>query len=77
MTYQEKEGWYLIGLKDEKLTRGWVSQEDAGEFRPYENLIADSLTYLTKEWDGSIWKIPGIKSKSESLINLSTRHVRI
>ena len=75
--YQEKEGWYLIGLENNKLNRGWVSPEDAGKFRPYEELIAESLTYLTKEWDGVIWKIPGINNKLESLINLSTRHVKI
>ena len=54
-----------------------MSPEDAGKFRPYEELIANSLTYLTQEWDGIIWNIPGINSKSESLIKFSTRHVRI
>jgi len=77
ITYREKEGWYLIGLKNSKFNRGWVSPNDAGKFRSYEELIAESLTYLTTTWDGIIWKSPGINSKSKTLINLSTRHVRI
>jgi len=76
VTYQQKEGWYLIGINN-KLNKGWVSPKDAGKFRPYEKLIVDSLTYLTNEWDGNLWEIPVINSNFESLIKPSTRHVRI
>lgn len=77
VTYQEKEGWYLIGIKNNKLTRGWICPEDAGKFRPYKELITDSLTYLTDEWDGIIWRTPDINSNSESIKEFPTRHVRI
>ncbi len=77
VTYQEKEGWYLIGIRNNKSNKAWVSPKDAGKFRPYEELIAQSLTYLTNEWDGIIWKIPEVNSSSGSLTKLSTRDVRI
>lgn len=41
-------GWY-------ETTPGataWVAPADAGEFRPYEDLIEDALTYLGDRWDG-------------------------
>ncbi len=77
ITYQQKEGWYLIGLKNNKLNKGWVSPKDAKKFRPYKELIVDSLTYLTNEWDGIIRETPKINSNSESSRELSTRDVRI
>jgi len=77
VTYQQKEKWYLIGIKNNKLKKGWVSPKDAGKFRSYEELIVDTLTYLTNEWDGNLWKSPAINSNFESLIKLFTRHVRI
>ena len=77
VTYQQKEGWYFIGIKKNTLNKGWISPKDAGKFRPYDELIVTGLTYLTNEWDGIIRKIPAINSSSESLIKLSARHVRI
>ena len=77
ITYQQKEEWYLIGIKDNKSNKAWVSAKNAGKFRLYEELIIDGLSYLTNEWDGVIWEIPEINSNFESLIKLSTRHARI
>lgn len=77
VAYQQKKGWYLIGIKNNKLNKGWITPNDAGKFRPYEELIVNSLTYLTNEWDGIIRKVPAINSNFESLIKLSTGHVRI
>ena len=76
VTYQQKEGWYLIGIKNNKLNKGWISPKDAGKFRPYEKLIVDAMTYLTNKWDGIIWQAPDINSNSESIIKISTRDVR-
>ena len=31
VTYQQKEGWYLIGIRNNKLNKGWISPEYAGK----------------------------------------------
>jgi hypothetical protein len=49
--------WSRVRLGDG--TFGWIAQEHAGTFFPYEDLPVRRLTYLTGAWSGHAWPEPG------------------
>jgi hypothetical protein len=57
--YKEANGWYLAGfIVDGVRKTGWISPADVVEFRSFKELLVNSMTYLTDDWDGRIWKEP-------------------
>lgn len=58
VVYEQRHGWYAIGLREQTLTRGWVRTEDAGDFLPMVRLLPDRLAYLNGHWDGHLWSQP-------------------
>lgn len=67
LVYKKRRGWYLIGLDDDKRTKGWVSPIDAGRFIPVDVLFISRLTYLNQHWDKRVWSLPRRGSASRRL----------
>jgi hypothetical protein len=59
VVYDQRPGWYAIGLRDQPLARGWVRAADAGQFLPVAALLRDRLAFLNAHWDGHLWSEPG------------------
>ncbi|MEL7449338.1 MAG: hypothetical protein AAFN78_09025 [Pseudomonadota bacterium] len=53
----KRDGWYRVRLASG--AAGWVAQEFAGTWFPYEELPIRRLSYLTGEWSGFVWPGPG------------------
>ena len=59
--YKEAEGWYMAGfISDGVRKTGWISPADVVEFRSFKELLVNSMTYLTDDWDGRVWKEPNV-----------------
>lgn len=57
VVYAKLPGWYR--LRTAAGVFGWLSEENAGTWFPYESLPVRRLSYLTDEWSGLVWPDPG------------------
>ena len=53
---EERDGWLRIELAD---GRGWIRSVGQGNFHSYDELLRESLAYLTAAFDGAMWPSPG------------------
>jgi hypothetical protein len=57
--YEKRDGWYLVAfISDGVKKTGWIAPADTSKFYSLPELYAVSLSYLTDDWDGSIWEEP-------------------
>lgn len=57
VAYERRAGWYLLRAKRDRFA--WLLPKDAGEFRPYPQLLSESLSFLTVDWDRALHDRPG------------------
>lgn len=62
VVYGQEKGWFLIKTKTGE---GWLSPRDVGQFRRYEELVEEGLSYLSKNWDGRLYPSPGYTKNFE------------
>ena len=53
---ERRDDWFRIG-SDESI--GWIQSRDPSKFHSYQNLVQESLSYLTDAWPGGFWPSPG------------------
>ena len=49
---EQRERWFRVRLE---AGSAWVHASDRDEFHSLERLLTKTLTYLTRNWDGSLW----------------------
>lgn len=55
MVLEQRAGWYRLALNEGS---GWVASDQAGPYHPLEEMLVDSLSYLTSVWDGAMAAAP-------------------
>ncbi len=61
VVYEVRDRWYGIRCpSSEQLV--WLSPDDAGTYRPLEELVQHGLAYLTADWDRRLYRKPGAGS---------------
>jgi hypothetical protein len=56
VVYERKQEWVRVKLKQGS---AWIQIPQGGKFLPLEELLVETLTFLTKEWDGKLAKTAG------------------
>ena len=64
VVYELARNAYRVRLSDGRY--GWLRTSDAGSFHSLMSLYAESLTYLTGEWDGRVFETPPTSDTSSS-----------
>lgn len=55
MVLEQRPGWYRVALREGS---GWVASDKAGPYHPLEEMLVDSLSYLTSAWEGAMASAP-------------------